>query len=109
MEFISLFFLSWEITQALIDLSKLKFLYVFVDIYKAIGTEIAPNIAIESVNAIEYANNSDNDGIVNPGEGITLNLTLENQECWQTSTFRCTISTIPRLQNCSVNSAACCS
>ena len=81
-----------------------------VDIYKAIGTEIAPNIAIESVNTIEDVNNSDNDGITNPGEGIALNLTLENQEGWQNATnINAILSTDYEGVTIGVNSANCAS
>jgi hypothetical protein len=57
-----------------------------VDPYKAIGIEIAPNLNIASVDLIEYQDNDDGDGVVNPGEQFNLNVTIENEEGWQDAT-----------------------
>ena len=57
-----------------------------VDPYKAIGVEIAPNLDILSFSVIEDAENADGDGVVNPGEQFTLNITIENEEGWQDAT-----------------------
>tara|TARA_B100000676_G_C18083841_1_gene853390 strand:+ start:1210 stop:4671 length:3462 start_codon:yes stop_codon:yes gene_type:complete len=54
-----------------------------VDAYKAIGVELSPNIVISSTNLIEDINNSDSDGVANPGEHFSININLENQEGWQ--------------------------
>ena len=54
-----------------------------VDAYKAIGVDIAPNIAIESSTLTEDFDASDGDGIVNPGEHIWITINLENEEGWQ--------------------------
>ena len=43
-------------------------------------------LQLKALISIEDVNNSDNDGIVNPGENIALNLTLENQQGWQNAT-----------------------
>ena len=54
-----------------------------VDAYKAIGIEIAPNISIESSTLIENIDDSDSDGVINPGEHILVEIELINEEGWQ--------------------------
>ena len=54
-----------------------------VDAYKAIGIEIAPNISIENSTLIENVDDSDSDGVINPGEHVLVQIELINEEGWQ--------------------------
>ena len=62
-----------------------------VDIYKAIGVEIAPNLDILNFSVIETDIDGDGifgdgDDVVNPGEEYALNIIIENEEGWQDAT-----------------------
>ena len=81
-----------------------------VDAYKAIGIEIAPNIAILSTNIIEEIDNADGDGVVNPGEHFSINISLENQQGWQNATnINAVLSTDYEGVTIGTNSANCAS
>jgi len=81
-----------------------------VDAYKAIGIEIAPNIAILNTNIIEDIDNADGDGVVNPGEEFSINISLENQEGWQNATnINAVLSTDYEGVSIGTNSANCAS
>ena len=57
-----------------------------VDAYKAIGIDIAPNIAINSILLTEDTDAADGDGVINPGEHFWVQVNLENEEGWQDAT-----------------------
>jgi hypothetical protein len=57
-----------------------------VDIYEAIGIDISPNIIIENAYFSENSDFSDEDGVINPGEQISLFINLENEQGWQDAT-----------------------
>ena len=57
-----------------------------VDVYEAIGVDIAPNVIIDDFNISDNPNLSDLDGIINPGEEFQININLKNDDGWQVAT-----------------------
>ncbi len=58
-----------------------------VDIYAAIGVDLAPNITINDVVSDDtIGGTNDGDGVINPGENLSVLVNLENQQGWQDAT-----------------------
>ena len=81
-----------------------------VDAYKAIGIDVAPNIAINSILLTEDTDTADGDGVINPGEHFWVQVNLENQEGWQDATdINAILSTDYEGVMININSAYCAS
>ncbi|MDB4126085.1 S8 family serine peptidase, partial [Candidatus Marinimicrobia bacterium] len=81
-----------------------------VDVYEAIGIDIAPNIILDNITLIENGSVGDGDNIINPGEAFTINLDLKNEDGWQPATnIGATLMTDYSGVNIANNSGSCAS
>ena len=57
--------------------------YGMIDIHKAIGSLSFPNLTIDNLMSVDTS--GDFDGVVNPGESVSFDIYLINEQGWQTA------------------------